>query len=364
MSELSRRGFLRNTTLTTTALWYGSHGGRQAFAQEPILNLYLAIWPSETRLRLPWNDPFPRTLAERFCYQIWNFVHVQGGGRLATALFGSKKSIIGHTSLLAEMRDGGSVESTLFSNTSESNPGIYEDSIWFGWDGSEVRFPEEYESTWIVAAFYVDELLAGHVEDGEWETLHDYRRRVDRNKRFRVIRRSFRGSDAKRKFALLKEIKRQTRDQGNRFGAPRHFGLNTSSVRLIDNHGLGRGNSLSKYRIGGSYHEIHGGCANAVASVLRAVGLGNLVPRSAVFEMAIDLARFSNLYVPIIVGSGGFENRAAIDEDLVKALDRLPEKWGSGTTVKFVDPNYWYREIPDGQKLKDDYRSLLRSLSR
>ena len=63
-----------------------------------------------------------------------------------------------------------------------------------GWGGpSEARFPEEYDDTWVVAVFYMNELLAGHVTDGEWEPRADYRSRVDSNSPFRVVRYSISG---------------------------------------------------------------------------------------------------------------------------------------------------------------------------
>ena len=344
--KISRRDMLRYTALTGTMFALGNYADKYTFAQtRPTLNLYLAIWPNSTGVLLPWKSS-PRDLAEKFIYMLWKYRS-------------SKGAIIGHTALLAEMHDSGSINRILFSNTGGS-PGFYEHSMWIGRSMPGYRFPEEYKDTWIRVAFHIDEVLAGHVTDGRWESLAEFQSRVAENEHFRVSKNSYYGVDARDKFARLRDIKCQTRNQGNRFGGPKHFGLNTTTVRRINENGLMSGQSMSKYRVGNSDHEIHGGCANAVASVLRAIGLGTLVPNRAEFKMNVDLGRFHNVYLPVRWTSSWFDdNNRAAHKQLTDALNGMPNNWGSGNTIKFVDPNYWYLELPRGSGLKDFYIDLI-----
>lgn len=282
---------------------------------------------------------------------LWRYVQDNGGRwkTLSNSAF-SKTAPIGHTSLLAEMEHrNGSIRRLLFSNTGGS-PGFYknDNSIYSALPFSTKRYPERYRRCWlcapIVLGFYLDEVLAGHTKDGKWESWSDYEYRVSQNKNFRVRKYTANGESAVRVFERLKQITQHTNTRNRKVGAPLHFGLNTTTVRVVDDFHNKR--AITKYMIGNSKYEIHGGCGNAVASVLEAAGLGHLVPRSARFGMNVNLKKFRNVVLPVILGSGGFRGNQPMDGDLIADLSRVPQTWGSGDAINFIDPNYWYVELP------------------
>ena len=352
----SRRKFIQTSVMAGTALALSSVASGRASAQtSPTLNLYLAVWPSLTGLRLSWNTPSPRHLATEFSHMLWRYVQ-DNGGRWKTLLNSafSKTAPIGHTSLLAEMEhQNGSIGGRLlFSNTGGS-PGFYknDNSIYSPLPFSTKRYPERYRRcpvfcAPIVLGFYLDEVLAGHTDDGEWESWSDYEYRVSQNKNFRVRKYTAKGESAVRIFERLKHIPRHTNTRNKEVGAPLHFGLNTTSVRVVDDFHNKR--AMTKYMIGDYKYEIHGGCGNAVASVLEAAGLGHLIPRSARFGMNVNLNKFKNVILPVILGSGGFRGSQPMDDDLIADLSRVPQTWGSGDAIRLIDPNYWYVELPVG----------------
>ena len=356
MIKLTRREFLRDTALTGATLTLANFSARRAFArQTPTLSLDLVIWPSLTRTCLPWTTSDPRQLSAAFCHMLWSNIQASGRdlGRLEAALkiWGRKTSVIGHASLVATMRHSdGRVTEEIFSHTG-GYPGFYRNPyiIYSGLPFSTDRYPDRYQACWfcfgqhIMIVFYIGEVLAGHTQDGSWETRVQYRKRMSKNSDFRSRRYIFRGDQAQSKYNLLKKIKRQTKG-GSGIGAPRYYGLNRTSVRVLDN--FNNSQPMSPYWIDGSRHEFHGGCANAVASVLEAVGLGNIVPSEAKFTIRLDLQRFQNVPLPVITNSRGFsKNGKPMDKDLIAELDRVPASWGNGDIVSFVDPNYWYRHF-------------------
>ena len=355
--KLSRRKFLRNVVFTGTTLSVANCGPRHARAQTHTLHLYLAIWPSTTGLLLPWNTPSPRRLATEFCHLLWKYIDISGGrlGTMANIASG-KRSVIGHISLLAELHyPDGSVRRTLFSNTG-GNPGFYrnDNSLYSFIPMRTDRYPERYRRCWscwpIVIGFYIGEVLAGHTTDGEWESCHDYQDRMRSNDDFRVVRYALSGDLAKRTYGRIVQIRNATARQ-RVVGAPGHFGLNTLSVRRIGD--FDKPLSFSSHRIGNSVHVIHGGCANAVASVLVAAGLGQLVPNSARFRLELDLRVFKDVALPVILDSDAFRDGVPQDEDLISELSKVPERWGSGDTIAFVDPNYWYRSVSNDTRRID-----------
>ena len=329
----------------------GAVSGRTFAQTTPTLNLYLAIWPSLTGLRLSWNTRDPRQLATEFSYMLWRYVQ-DNGGRWSTLLNSAfrKTAPIGHTSLIAEMKQrDGSLERLLFSNTG-GNPGFYknDNSVYARLPFSTKRYPERYRRCLlcapIVIGYYLDEVLAGHTRDGYWESWSAYEERVNQNKNFRVRKYTTNGEPAVRIFERLKQIMRHTSARSGHVGAPLNFGLNTTFVRIVDD--FHRKRAMSEHKIDGSRYEIHGGCGNAVASILAAAGLGHLVPRSVKFEMNVNLRKFRNVVLPVILGTGGFRGSQPADSDLIADLQRVPDTWGTGDAIRFIDPNYWYVELP------------------
>ena len=295
-----------------------------------------------------------------------NNVQQGTGGRyglVVDAKDGVIPPIVGHTSLLAVYSDVyGQDWFSLFSNTG-GEPGFYSPLCELGMHSD--RFPWRYRDgrylgEKIAACVYIGEVLVGHTTDGMWEGHRSYaRRRLCEDYDFKVARHSFSWDQAIRIYNLLEDIKLKTSASEKPVGAPRHFGLNTQAVREIgqfhkelpfDDYRLcvrrGR-NSCRSYR----YEEIHGGCANAVASVLAAVGLGDLVPDGARFAMELDLGIFKDVVLPVIMRPGAFRNGVPQDDDLIQELQNVPERWGKGNIVTFVDPSYWYLHLLMAEEL-------------
>ena len=146
----------------------------------------------------------------------------------------------------------------------------------------------------------MDELLAGHVSDGKWESPNEYKRRISHNNNFKVEKHEYTGDRANGIWKLLKTVEKamEKAKKENHIGAPKYFGLNTTAVRDVDN--FNQKLPLHQYNIGGAMHPIPGGCANAVASILVAIELKNKVPDSARFSLNIDLERFAGISIPIV----------------------------------------------------------------
>lgn len=161
-------------------------------------------------------------------------------------------------------------------------------------------------------------------------------------------------------------------------GGPYFYGLNTLGVRLPTTYALDKPPPnydiirMKKYEMpDGSKHEIHGGCANAVASVLKACGLqhmitdihmkiedGDVLVPSAQFTLTLSFNAVKGKKIPILFpkivvagvtlkhdefdAAGNF-----IDPDIEDEIEELPEHWVKpGDTavnqVQFYDPSVWY----------------------
>lgn len=340
MRRITRRKFLRDVALTGATLTLPNFVSSHAFTTPtPTLTLDLYIWPSMTETYLPWKTQNPRYLATKFSHMLWTHIRASGNRWAGLAGISSRKtSLIGHAALVATMTHGNGKKEPkeIFSHTGDL-PGVYH--------FAKSRFPSRYRMKGIMGCFYVGEVLAYHTSEGLWETHSRYEDRMRKNRDFRHWRYTFEGDQARNKYALLKAIKRQTeRVKASAIGAPRHYGLNRTSVRLIGDSN--RSMRMSRYSIGGSKYEFHGGCANAVASVLEAVELGDLVPSEAEFTIRLDLQRFQNIPLPVITRRRGFfKDGRPRDNDLIDELNKIPLSWGSGDIVSFVDPNYWYRRL-------------------
>ena len=364
--EFSRRHFVRGAAAVGASLPFVGLRHTPASARAmPELDLYVAIWPSLTGLVLPWETDSPRHLAERFCYMLWSYVQSHSN-RLEAAFSAMhrKTSAIGHASLYAELRRAdGRTENVLFSNTG-GDPGFYENpgSLMPPLGLPSRRFPKRYRflnNFWkagFMACFFVDELLAGHVSDGKWESVDEYAGRLD-NDLMRVRKYNASGDVAVEVFERLRAIRRATK-LGGFVGGPMHFGLNTTFVREVRN--FGQPLSMHRYPAANKWYEIHGGCANAVASVLVASDLPSLVPDRARFSMEVNLGRFAGVSVPLVTRSREYRNGRPANEDLIVELNRVPNSWGRGDQISFVDPNYWYRTFPNDTRLIDSFRNRIR----
>ena len=200
--------------------------------------------------------------------------------------------------------------------------------------------------------------MAGHVSDGTWESPSEYGIRVSNNN-FRVIKYEYKGEKAGKIREGANNVMKQT-GRGQHIGAPKHFGLNANAVRLVNNfsHKL----SLHLYNIGNGAYPIPGGCANAVASILVALGLIDLVPNSARFAInngkGIDLGRLAGISVPIVMGKGEYKDKEPTDQKLKDVLNSVPLTWGKGgERIEFIDPNYWHPRIPDNKMLKKQFKN-------
>jgi hypothetical protein len=257
---------------------------------------------------------------------VWHYVQDARNRWLDYLFQQDKGSVIGHIALCAKM--SGQAEPLVFSNTG-GNVGFYK--------AGDYQHDRVYRLP-ILASFNLLETLAGHLGDGHWETLEEFRERINQRTAPKVQKEMLTGEEATRTFAFLQEIMAVTTRLDSGPGAPRHFGLNIARVRLLSNFSTPL--KMKRYMIGGRLFEVHGGCANAVASVLNAARLQRLVPNKARMEMNIDFRLFRNSTFPVLVGSGAYApNGTARDPDLVKALDQLPAEWGTGEQVKFCDPS-------------------------
>ena len=147
MSKISRRRFLHNTALLGATLPFG-YTSRQTSAQAiPALDLYIAIWPSLTNMKLPWKTSPPRELTNEFSYMFWKYFHLHRYQNEEEALVPFKKtSVVGHASLFAELRDGDATSYIVFSNTG-GNPGFYGNPAFMTQSLSILpshKFPKEY----------------------------------------------------------------------------------------------------------------------------------------------------------------------------------------------------------------------------
>ncbi len=311
------------------------------------LNLYVILWDSFGG-RIPWFSGNPKEVAERVSYVIWSYIQEFKESPLQRS---DKGSVIGHAALYSKLKrpDGSSTE-CVFSNTG-GNVGFY--SIFSS------KYPFRYRLIFppIIACFYVLESLAAHVEDGKWESVAEFRDRVQKRRKPRVRKETLLGDQATRTFELLQQIQNATTSFPAGPGGPSHYGLNTVEVRLVDS--FDNPLEMKEYDIAGDGFEIHGGCANAVASVLEAARLSHVVERTAQFEKRMSFSDFTEAALPVVQNDAAFDAHGnARDRDLKRELRRLPSVWGAGDVVRFFDPNYWYDTLPDIDQnyadLKDD----------
>ena len=235
---------------------------------------------------------------------------VRHGGWLSPRLLRFPGTVVGHATLFAEMvHANGKREFLVFSNTGKK--GKKDAGLYVGRSHPKNPYPS---GNWVMAVLHLDEMLAAHVDHGIWQTLSDYKARVEEAMNIgtppRVYARVLSGGSAEDTFNRLRQIYFATRST-NGYGAPRHFGLNTIEVRMLNEASRSRskwslGRRMTRYTIGSSRHEIHGGCANAIASVLRAIGHGDLVPRAAQVSLSLDLHRFHNKVLPVLGSSDAF----------------------------------------------------------
>jgi hypothetical protein len=349
------------------------------------LSLYTILWGSalwsRTGRKIPWRDPSPRVVAEAAAFTIWSYVQGLQDQWWTVLLQVDKPSVIGHAALLARM-DG---HDTLLFSSIGGNVGFY--------GVTDRRHLAHYPPTsGVLVSCQFAESLAGHLETGKWELLADFAGRIVERGRPRVQRNDLSGAEAEHTYGLLADIRRQTRRRWSGPGAPRHFGLDTKAVRVVSD--LARPLPMRAYqfrsrppsrfdwldiladlvpRAGPSavataymptpqspVAEIPGGCANAVASILGAAGLGHLVPPEARFELTLSLDEFKDAVLPVLVGDDAFSTDGrAQDPDLVAALDRLPHAWGASTRLAFTDPSYWIETVPENDDLTAELMRIM-----
>ena len=355
--RITRRRFVRRSAGVAAAGLLSGAAVAPAQTQEESyrLNLFLAVWQNVGGVRIPWTSRRPEDVAESFGYMLNRYI-VSHDGWPGT-LLKPTGTVVGHATLFAEMvhvRDSHGAESQeylVFSNTDEK--GEKSAGLYVGPWHTKNPYPT---SSLVMAVLHLDELLAGHVDHGVWQTLSEYKKRV-RESLYdgmppRVYAWTLSGANAQSTFERLRQVYVATQSKVG-YGAPRYFGLNTTEVRMVDEMSNSRnkwspGRSMTKFAIGSSRHEIHGGCANAVASVLRAIGRGDLVPRAAQISLSLDLERFHNRVLPVLGSSDAFTSSGRNSGryvELTRGLQNLPEQFGRGTTIRFVDPNYWYDSI-------------------
>jgi hypothetical protein len=341
-NKSTKRQFIKQTLATGAAVAASSIFVKAQPAPQ-TLSLYVVVWNSYGK-EIPWRHQSPKVVVEAATHVIWSYIQNVKDNPLRTI---SQGSVIGHTALYAKLSNGPEL---VFSNTG-GNVGFYRR----GHPKHDRHFDR---SSWILASFHVGETLAGHLSDGSWETIDEFRDRVHARRAPRVQRLVLAGQEAQDTFALLQSVAIQKNSDPARGGGPRHFGLNTTGVRLI--HDFNTVLPMQKYDIAGQHYEIHGGCGNAVASVLRAARLERLVPDGARVKMTLNVERFREKVVPVIIGSNAFNsNERAQDPDLTKALESLPQTWGSTDELRFCDPNYWFRLMSHNPL---SYRDLMRDL--
>jgi hypothetical protein len=348
---LTRRQFTQNAIAAGATAGFAQSDSRKALGQDsaPTLSLYVVLWRS-VGPRIPWESSNPRKIAEQFCHLIWSY---KGSFHLKQLLLRENKgSVIGHAALVATLRlPKKKPQSLVFSNTGGS-VGVY-------WRGTP-KFPdrppykkEGIDLVPIVACFYVSETLAAHLGDGRWESPKEFRKRVATWSNPKVQKKVIVGESAEPTFRLLDEIRSLPERFPDAYGGPKHYGTNTTKVRWLEDPDKAPNppREMTQYDIGGKKHEIHGGCGNAVASVLHAVGQEDLIPRNKIqFEFEMSLSDFSGIVLPVIIGRHGFRNGVAVDLDLTSELAKVPTSWGSGYPVRIIDPNHWYEAVPGSNR--------------
>lgn len=323
---------------------------RAAKRQTPQLRGFIAVWRGADNAGLiPWNAPSPRRVAEAFSHLVW--AYFQNPERFNLFMNRNKATIIGHTSLLIEMQFAdGEQRKLLFSNSGKLDRGVYRNPALIG-PGSSEGFPRRPPYTFncecvVPASIRLNEVMAGHNESGFWEDFKKYEKRVRERKRPAMRRFTVTGNEAIRTFELLSAAKEAAQPREGVYGAPLHFGLNGRVVRLPGQ--FDKPVPPTRHAIGGRRVAIPSGCSNAIAAVLEAARLGHLVPRGrAVFRRPIDLARFAESELPVIVQRNAFDaSGRALNAVLNEELDKLPASWGSGEVLEFADPNHWHATLP------------------
>jgi hypothetical protein len=346
---LTKRTLIGGVSAAAASVILGARGAKSASREDDVLNIYLVLWPSDAPL-VPWTDPSPRQVAEAGSFVIWRYIRELGDNWVNILLQRDKPSVIGHASIVAKISGKPLI---VFSNTG-GDVGFY--------SATDSKHPRAFLQKAILASCYFAETLTGHSSDGRWESHDEYVTRIRERQAPRVSRIQVRGVDAQKTYDMLNAVLSSTTGTSSGPGAPKNFGLNTTEVRLITD--FGRTKKMKSYLIGGRMVEIHGGCANAVASVLDAVGLGEFVPKSAAIKMNIALSSFRGAVLPIVRGEEAFDAYGkARDPDLVGALDRLPTTWVGASTrntaIRFTDPNYWVREMGSNSEYLAEVHRLL-----
>ena len=314
----------------------------------PTLDLYIVMWRSYGGL-IRWNEG-PENVLEVLSYNISSYIKRDKLNiKKLVGLSDSEGNVIGHAALYARFTDeNGSNREVVFSNTG-GNAGFYD---LFGVSNEYDRCPPGLSIDGIVACFYPSQALATHL-DGKWENMKDFRERVNEREHIRVSKHTITGEDADIKFKMLEEIYNESNASRSRSAGPRAYGLNINAIRWITEMNQ-RPKPVRKITIPsiGNPIEIHGGCANAVASVLKAIGLGkDLIPQDAEFSFLFSFEKF-NKPIPILLDADNdafdvnkLNGRLDIeikDNDLSQALDAVPKQWIGETRVRFYDPNYWW----------------------
>jgi hypothetical protein len=363
---LTRRCFASNAIAAGAAVALTQPYGGSAFGQasSPTLSLYIALWQSEGE-PIDWRSLNPRKIAEQFSFLIWAY---RWSFDFASIFLGKDKgSVIGHAALLAILRvPNHQPEILAFSNTG-GNVGVYRRRA--------AKFPNRFPykkkgiHRQIQACFYVGETLTAHAGDGHWETTDEFRKRVKQRRDPKIQKKLIVGDAAVQTFKLLKDIKAQTEPfRAGAAGGPLHYGTNTTRVRWLEKEDKPPlpPRPMTKYNIGGREYEIHGGCANAVASVLEAAGHGDLVPRDKIqFEFGVTLNSIKDIVLPVLIGRHAFDpDGTALDEDLKSELARVPTQWQQPGDkepypVRLLDPNHWYAEVPDRRDLLREFKTQL-----
>lgn len=368
---MNRRKFNGNALAAAAALSMAGMGSiapsgaaRGATRQStPELVFYLALWRSSSTSRpIPWNDSSPQRVAEAFTHTVWSYF--QQPELFHLFMNRNKATIIGHTSILAVMHHGsGEKEKLLFSNSGKLDRGVYRNPVLPG-PGSSEGFPdrEPYKSNcecFVPASVRLVEVLAGHSESGFWEDFKKYKKRVRERKRPALKRVVLTGNEAVRTFELMKETWEASQPRDGTNGAPVHFGLNARLIRLPG--AFDKPVRPTRHQIGGRRIAIPGGCSNAIAAVLEACRLSHLVPRRrASFRLPIALDRFRDIELPIIVNPQTFDsNGRARSKVLLAELERVPQRWGSGETLEFTDPNHWHATLGQAD---EDWHAFLADL--
>ncbi len=347
----------------SASLLAGSTVSGMATPPTSELSIYVVAWcTSEKAGKLPWDSSSPRYLAERFLHVIWRYFN--DTDPVDMVLKGNAPHIVGHASLVAVFTSKqGRKETIVFSHTGALNLGVYRNPKIAITGLSDKRYPTTSPYTSpsaspILACARLDEVFAGHNRSGRWETNSEFLQRVKSHYKPNIRKVALSGWKADDMFDKLQAIREITKPSNKSLlGAPAIYGLNTTSIRLVDQ--FDKPLTPSSFLLDEKRIMVPGGCGNAVHGILEGIGLAGLVPENkAVFRKNFSIDLLKTAVLPIMLNQALFDANGKVKSKMLSAeLEKISDHWGSGETAIFTDPNYWHAAIRPNEYLWREFRT-------